>query len=313
MQNINIHNPCNEITRYYRNYNLFWDQLTYELKKKYKTIENRYFSEAHKKKFEVKSNFFTSNDFLELSECEYLIENLDTEEFFILSVSDDLTSAILNERSNPRLKKVLVSQFIDYKIKHHVKDYYYKYFPWIYFPSSVINLDQFYYKRLYKKELIKKLFFKGAQSNRPILNFFNNEFFSTGKLVDQYSYYDEMSNHIVALSIAGVGELCYRDIECMAIGVPLIRFEYQSEFYNPLIPNYHYISIPYDKTIPKHNDVYTDRLGLKEHAEKIMDRFFEVMNNSEFLTFISENARRYYLENLSDKSRLELTLKILEL
>ena len=28
-----IHNPCNEETRYYRNYNLFWDELTEALKK----------------------------------------------------------------------------------------------------------------------------------------------------------------------------------------------------------------------------------------------------------------------------------------
>jgi hypothetical protein len=34
MRNLLIHNPCNEITRRYRDYNLFWDDLTEELKKK---------------------------------------------------------------------------------------------------------------------------------------------------------------------------------------------------------------------------------------------------------------------------------------
>ena len=32
---LRIHNPCNEQTRYYRNYNLFWDELTDKLKEKY--------------------------------------------------------------------------------------------------------------------------------------------------------------------------------------------------------------------------------------------------------------------------------------
>ena len=34
------------------------------------------------------------------------IENLDSGEFIIFSVSDDLTSGILNEKHNPKLKKV---------------------------------------------------------------------------------------------------------------------------------------------------------------------------------------------------------------
>jgi hypothetical protein len=45
--NLLIHNPTNEYTKYYRDYNLFWDQLTDELKKENKVIENRYFKEAH--------------------------------------------------------------------------------------------------------------------------------------------------------------------------------------------------------------------------------------------------------------------------
>ena len=40
------------------------------------------------------------------------------------------------------------------------------------------------------------------------------------------------------------GELCYRDIEMMAIGVPYIRIEYKSEIHEAFIPNYHYITIP---------------------------------------------------------------------
>ena len=34
MRKIIVHNPCNEHTRYFRMYNLFWDELTEELKRK---------------------------------------------------------------------------------------------------------------------------------------------------------------------------------------------------------------------------------------------------------------------------------------
>ena len=99
----------------------------------------------------------------------------------------------------------------------------------------------------------------------------------------------------------------------MALGVPLIRFEYQTKLYEPLIPNYHYISIPYDDTIPKHNGVHTDRLGDISHSKQIEDRFREVISDKEFLEFISKNSRKYYEDNLSPSSRINKTLEILEL
>ena len=113
--------------------------------------------------------------------------------------------------------------------------------------------------------------------------------------------------------MAGVGELCYRDIECMAVGVPLIRFEYQVEMHEKLIPNFHYISVPYPDDMPRHNDVATDRFALEHHAKMIEQRFLEVIDDTEFLSYISKNAREYYERNLSPKNRVNKTLEILGL
>ena len=121
MRKIIVHNPCNEHTRYFRNYNLFWDDLTEELKKKYIVEENRYYEFANSQRFKVNLKNQTSgeNDFL-LLECEYVIEFEDTGEFYIMSVSDNLTHCILNEKNNPKLKKVLVSQFTNNEIFNNV-------------------------------------------------------------------------------------------------------------------------------------------------------------------------------------------------
>jgi hypothetical protein len=54
MRKIIIHNPCNEHTRYYRNYNLFWDELTDKLKTKFIVKENRYYEFANSRQFEIK-------------------------------------------------------------------------------------------------------------------------------------------------------------------------------------------------------------------------------------------------------------------
>jgi hypothetical protein len=103
-----VHNPTNERTRYYRNYNLFWDELTDELKKRYQVEENRYFENAHFERREIFLKNYSSKDFL-LLECEYVIEDLESGEFWVLSVSDDLGYATLREQNNPLCKKVLIS------------------------------------------------------------------------------------------------------------------------------------------------------------------------------------------------------------
>ena len=312
--NLRVHNPCNKHTKYYRNYNLFWDELTDKLKEKYNVTENRYFENAHKERFNVNFDSLTNPEGLLLMECEYVIENMGNGDFYVLSVADDLSYGMLSEQSNPKLKKVLISQFIEDKVKHHVSDNYDKYYPWIYFPSNLTDLEYYYKKRLGKTEFIDKLCFWGTTSERPILKHFDNSILDGPNYIgDSQKYFENLINYSVALSIAGVGELCYRDIECMALGIPLIRFEYQTKLYEPLIPNYHYISIPYDDTIPKHNDVHTDRLGDETHSKQIEDRFKEIIFDKEFLQFISNNSRKYYEDSLSSSSRINKTLEILGL
>jgi len=311
---LKIHNPCNQFTKYYRNYNLFWDELTIELNKKYEVIENRNFEDAHKDRFNVKFDSMIGDVGLNLMECEYVIENLDSGDFYVLSVADIMSQCMLYEKDNPKLKKVLISQFIDYEVKHHAKENYDKYSPWIYFPSPIKNLDEYYFERKKITSFIDKMCFWGVTSERPILKYFNKSIFDGPNYMgDQDKYFTNLIKYKVALSIAGVGELCYRDIECMAIGVPIIRFEYQTDLYEPLIPNYHYISVDYDKTIPKHNEIHTDRLGDERHSYQLEQRFNQVKDDLEFLTFIANNARKYYEENLTSPNRVINTLKILGL
>jgi len=311
---LKVHNPCNEFTRYYRNYNLFWDEFTDELKKRHEIIENRYYKNCHFERFEIQLGPLTKSSPLHLMECEYVIENLEDGTFYILSVSDRISQCMISEMKNPKLRKVLVSQFIDYNLKNHVGDQISKYFPWIYFPMNLTNLEEYYNLRKEKKEFINKMCFWGNTADRPILQYFNKTLFDGPNYIgESEKYFSNLINYNVALSVAGVGEFCYRDVECMALGIPFLRFEYQGKMYEDLIPNYHYISIEYDNTIPKHNGVHTDRLGNQEHAKKIEQRFNEVKNDKDFLKFISENARSYYVNNLTSPNRVNNTIKILGL
>ncbi len=307
MTKIRIHNPCNEHTRYFRHYNLFWDNFTDYLKNFFDIEENRYYEFANSARFPVQLEKSSGSEFL-LLECEYVIENLDNGEFVIMSVADDLTHAILNEKHNPYLRKVLVSQFAPEKILHHTGKYFYKYSAWSYFQSTIIDLEQYYEQRLLTPPTCDKLYFKGAVGNdRTIIYKFDPNILTDFSPTSPENYFTDLITHKVALSVDGRGEFCYRDIECFAIGVPMLRFEFVSKFYNELIPNYHYISLP------RPNDMGLFREGTEEHAKLIEQRFLEVVNDTKFLNYISKNARKYYTENCTMNKNIINTFNLLNL
>lgn len=308
MKKIRVHNPCNEYTRYYRYYNLFWDKFTEYLKEFFLVDENRYFEDSHKSRFPIKLNKGL-NDPLLILECEYVIENLENNEFVVLSVSDDLTHAILGESENNLLKKVLVSQFHPQKMSNHVNnEFFHKFSPWTYFQSQVIDLEQYYYKRLYNSPTENRIYFRGTSlEDRAIIHHIDKELITNFNPLPPNAYFDEIIKHKVALSVDGRGEFCYRDIECFAIGVPIIRYEFESIFHDKLIPNYHYISIER----PENMGLY--RLGNLEHAKRLEERYYEVINDNDFLMFISKNAREYYLRNCFIDNNIKNTFSMLEL
>jgi hypothetical protein len=310
MRKIVIHNPCNEHTRYFRNYNLFWDKLTEELKRKYDVTENRNYEFANSKYFNVELKNKTEGTNYYLMECEYAIQFEDTSEIYVLSVSDVLSCGILEEKNNPLLKKVLMSQFNREEIKAHVgEDNIGKYIPWIYFPSGLHNLEQYYYKRKTISELKDKMIFRGTSlEDRSILSNLDLELFEgPSSIGGSEPYFNDVINYKVGLSVAGRGQLCYRDIEYMAIGVPFLRFEYTCEMNPNLIPNYHYISVE------RPEDLINDRTGNFNHAKMLERRFLEVKDDEKFLNFISNNARDYYKRYLAYDNNVKHTLNILEL
>ena len=104
------------------------------------------------------------------------------------------------------------------------------------------------------------------------------------------------------------GELCYRDIEMMAIGVPYIRIEYKSEIHEAFIPNYHYITIPRE-----HAYLEFDKNGHEGVTNLIISKYNEVKNDDEFLKFISKNQRDWYDKNMRWPKSAELVINKLKL
>lgn len=303
---IRVHNPCNGKTKNFRYYNFFWDKFTDFLKTKFDVEENRFFQNAHFENFSVYLDKQT-NPQIKIMECEYIIENLDNGEFIIISVSDKISDAMTKEIDNPFLKKCLISQFIPKFFESYTIENFHKYSPWTYFPYLNMDYESIRNKRKNITNKIKKLYFKGDERGRTILNFFNSEIFDKGERTYLETYFDEVINYEVGLCIGGVGEMCYRDIEFMMLEIPILRFEYETELYPKLIPNFHYISVEPTEEMMSSNSVRYDRLGGRKEAKKIEERFNEIKNDMDFLNFITKNAREYYENNLTIDNQIKNT------
>tara|TARA_B100001094_G_scaffold202042_1_gene195992 strand:+ start:747 stop:1721 length:975 start_codon:yes stop_codon:yes gene_type:complete len=253
--------------------------------------------------------------------CDLVIENMTTGKYFILSLADLFCGDQLDNLDRPELENVFMGQYIPEVVGMLGKKYSYKIKPWTYVPSSTVDREKFYnYRRFLSNNvnynLIKnKLFWLGTNGSRPIIYDIDPNLIKNTYPLQQEDYYQLLVKHRVALAVGGASysDMCYRDIEYLQLGVPYIKFEYKNTMNPPLIPNYHYISIPVPDDLPIHNSVMSDRLGLPHHAELIKQRFHEVVNDMEFLKYISINARQYYLDNLTLDKQLQRTLQLLDL
>lgn len=124
-------------------------------------------------------------------------------------------------------------------------------------------------------------------------------------------YLSEAIKYRIGLSVHGVAEVCHRDIEYIAIGLPMLRLEYMNKLDPPLISNYHYISIPREDKFPY--DGQSDRVGGEKYIEAYKKRYLEVHNDFDFLEFISNNAKAYYDEYCGAKNRLKHVLRFLNI
>lgn len=314
-----VHNPTNFTTKKYRYYNIFFDVFVKHLRKKFDILENRYYIYANMDRFPVKfiADFNNQNETHStiMQECEMILENYDTKELKILSVSDSITDASVglynNDRFKPYISKILISQFN----RQTILDCTYSkvldpvFNPWIYFPSNLYNFKKYYDQRKIQKQLIDKMYFRGSGlEHRPIIKYLNNKIFHGGQTIGSFdTYAREAITYKVGLSCAGSAQFCYRDIEYMAMGIPMIRFEYSNEMDPPLIPNFHYISVK-----PK-LQTHEEHVVGPDLAFELESRYLEVKNDTEFLHFISKNAKEYYDSYIHNNNGIRHTYKLLNL
>lgn len=250
-------------------------------------------------------------------ECEMFIDVNDGESYRFISFcdTDPGASLLFQKRNNP--SDVLlhaqhnspcsrfwnIANTCNFKLSGFVYPSFQRYLP--------EKLEEYYQIRQQKTAFIDKFFFRGnigpMGRNSPV-ELQKSEWFAGCYGVDTNKYFEELVNYKIGLSIPGIGEMCHRDVEYLALGIPYLKCVYDTNLNPPLRPDYHYIAVPRIGT-----RMEEERSGGPEFAQAYLKRFLEVKDDFLFLRNISKNAREYYEKYLHPNVRINHTLSLVGL
>jgi hypothetical protein len=248
-----------------------------------------------------------------------IIENDTNKKYFIVSYWDKLKDVIV---SNPVTNWDVENQVeIFASVGAHKNDYFYaplncKYTP-ISYTTMTIDIEkqiEELYNQKNERTYVEKLTFRGyLYQFRKFLE--SDERFNIiskqTSILTPFDYMQELNASHLNFNINGAGEVCNRDIEIMGLGTALFRTKLVAKFHNELIPNYHYISVDFDNIdYDEHKHDYNGYW--KELSENVYGRFQEVKKDKDFIDFVANNGRQWYLENGTIDANVNIILNLLD-
>jgi len=196
------------------------------------------------------------------------------------------------------------------------------YKPLFYSPYYDCCYDQMasLYEKRKKNNLILKLFFRGymwdfrKEMTKNLLN--ENDIIIIDKNqnnqnINYSNYLDEISKYSACLSLPGGTEVCNRDIECFGLGIPVLRPFLQVNYADPLISNYHYINFYHSCDYSESG--HPKYLSTTDFQNHLIYTWNKIKNNEEYLSFVSENCRDWFLRNCSIDQNIVYVLSSLNL
>lgn len=289
------------------------------------------------KKYEVNwHNLDGADKFIYKNDCEILIDQgsisifefEDTKEFKTFDFGDAPTLSIKLSKSKNFIgaaigqynKDLWDQQLLSEEVRSKVK-------PCMY-PESCwhFGLENYEDVKSYRESAVlsNKLYWRGSIYKDPNIVEFDRRLtveYIANKLSDfHFGYYpipfDNYIQETIQYKLAlcfGVGggytcgDFCLRDIELYGLGIPTIRPKYAAQSEDPLIPDYHYISVDceFDETYRYKNP--------EELANRIIKKYKEVINDSDRLNEISKNARNWYISNVTYPNVTNKIINALEL
>lgn len=239
-------------------------------------------------------------------DVDMVLENKANGEICCISFTEYFNSGIVHYMKNPRFKSMVLVHYNYHHLyywtkKDGVENKLGSVKPWIFPVYNNFNVD--YYREVRdRSEHTDGLFFKGsgldsyrlavkALKEQGIVDTevhnLNDYLTLMAKSKIALGYYQDLDKYVTPFDYPG--EFCYRDMEYISIGVPYIRIEYRDSIYNGLYPNHHYISINREAAYRAF-----DKDGNDGVAQLIREKYEEVKDDKNLLSFISKNQREYY-------------------
>jgi hypothetical protein len=205
--------------------------------------------------------------------------------------------------TDPRCKVYLKGQFEDGAFEESPLR---KIRPWTYFEADSLGVQSRVESLRRRSRSIDRLYFKGTMTipeRRPVLADLRRRGIMNvdDELLDLPAYLEEASRYRVMLGLPGMAKLSHREIEGFGIGTPVLMPKVKIRLHDPLIPDYHYVSVQVDADTPH----------LHHMADRIARRYEEVRHDHAFLASVARNATRWYEANVRFPQSLALTKQLL--
>lgn len=262
-----------------------------------------------------------------LSDVDCVIENIETGETKLISFTEYFNSYSCHIAKSESCTNALLSHFnwqnVYYWMKREnaiskldiIK-------PWIFLPYQEFDVLSLREKRNNISDKENKMFWlgSGVDSYRKMIRIVEQKgYLQPIFSVPHEQYLDKLIYSKIGLSYYldldkyntpydHPGEFCYRDIEYILMGLPFIRIEFKDVTHNLLLPNHHYISIPRE-----HAYVAYEKFGDEGVADLYIKRYLEVINDTEYLNYISKNQIEWANNNLMNDNKEKLTFELLKL
>jgi hypothetical protein len=152
------------------------------------------------------------------------------------------------------------------------------------------------YRSNSERPVLKKPYYRSCSYGlRRWVWIYDNRFDVYCERLSETKFVEEMNQSAINIDLNCVAGVSDRTAVAMGLGTVLVRPPIKMKMYSPMIPDYHYAEVKCDWThdYPKLMDAY-------------IDRYEEVKKDRDFMMFISENARKYYLENCTVEAHLNI-------
>ena len=186
------------------------------------------------------------------------------------------------------------------------------------YESQSLDLIQELFKNRVVESTKSQLYFRGYMwdfRQKMLNNIIHNSIIAIDKNKDNNNlnyeeYLRDLSQYRCALSLPGGTEVCNRDIECFAVGIPVIRPYLDIAYPDPLISNYHYISCYMDCKYWDGNPSY---VSYSDFIANLQDYWNRVRDNYEYLNFVSNNARNWFIKNCTLENNIHYLLSQIDI